>query len=430
MDLIRLRRRAGRHALPVAAATAGLATLVLLGAVAAGVPGNGKPEMQVLPSPTGLDYGQTVRVKGDDLPEGSGLIAATICGLTDAAGKPIPEPTADDCAGANELGRGLVVLQENTDGTYDQPYTLPQSGEKFGVNERFCDKTHHCALVLADANPDDPAYYIPQVLQFKDQQPFGGGGLGGGSSTTTTTRKPDPTATASAEEVTVGDSVDVTGEHWAEDDGDTVAGFVDGDGNPTTPPVAATVDDSGTLTVTLTAEFDDIDATAILVRDPTSDPATHSVTIPIDVHPEPGVSGKTSSDMHLGEDPHLQLRARIVLTPPPSDGGGEGGGPLPPEVAEPVDEACRQLVDGLSQATGSDASALMTACQSITQGGGGDQLQLLLQQPSVLCLALAPAVDNNPDFVDACNQALGSEGAAQVTKPVGEGVKPLTDQMP
>src|SRR5579863_4727212 len=57
------------------------------------------PSMQVLPGPTGLKYSETVEVKAQNLPKGSGTIALTICGLNNAAGQKIASPTANDCAG-------------------------------------------------------------------------------------------------------------------------------------------------------------------------------------------------------------------------------------------------------------------------------------------------------------------------------------------
>ena len=142
-----------------------------------------KPKMQVLPSPYGLKYSQTVRVKAQNLPKGSGTIALTICGLNNAKGAKIPSPTADDCAGADDLNSGLVKLQQWKDGTFDQQYTLPKSGQKFGKNKRFCDAKHNCALVVADANPDHPAYHVDTQIQFTDQKPA------------TTTTKPKPGTT-------------------------------------------------------------------------------------------------------------------------------------------------------------------------------------------------------------------------------------------
>ena len=347
--------------------------------IAHGEPGNGTPEMEVLPATTGLGYGQTVQVKGDDLPEGSGFIAATICGLEDDGGTPIASPGADDCAGQPELG-SLVVLQENKDGTFDQPYTLPQSGQRFGANGRFCDASHHCALVLADANPDAPAYHNDTVIQFADQQPFGAS-ASPAEDTTTTTAPPPPTASANTAEMHVGDSVEVRGEHWDANDGDTAVGFVDDNDIATSAPVAATVDGDGALVVTLTAQFDDMDATGILVEDPTGG-AEHRIRLPIVVHPQPGVSSKQESETSLNpEDPHVRVRARVVVTPPDTESS-----PLPPD-ADP------------------------------------GQLPTLLQQPAAACLAIASATDADPQLTAACAEVLG--GLAPATAPVGEAAAPL-----
>jgi len=185
------RKRVWRRAtLFTGLALAGLA----VGGMALGAAG--KPKMQVLPSPYGLKYSQTVRVKAQNLPKGSGTIALTICGLNNNAGAKIPKPTADDCAGENDLNSGLVKLQQWKDGTFDQQYTLPKSGQKFAKNERFCDAKHYCALVVADANPDHPAYHVDTEIQFTDQKPI--------STTTkptagTTKPKPKPTTTTTTQ---------------------------------------------------------------------------------------------------------------------------------------------------------------------------------------------------------------------------------------
>jgi hypothetical protein len=158
----------------IALATAGL---VLAGMAATTIAGSAadEPSMEVLPSATGLKYSQGVEVRGHHLPKGSGLVAATICGLNDAGGARIAEPTADDCAGQAELGKLVQVKKWEENGEFATPYTLPASGQKFGTNQRFCDATHHCALVVADANPDAPAYHLQTVIQFADQQPFDDG---------------------------------------------------------------------------------------------------------------------------------------------------------------------------------------------------------------------------------------------------------------
>ncbi|MDQ1481074.1 MAG: hypothetical protein QOI44_1935 [Actinomycetota bacterium] len=185
-QLWRSKRIRRRGAVIAALAIAGL----VLGGMALGAAG--KPSMQVLPSPRGLKYSQTVRVKAQNLPKGSGTIALTICGLNTAKGAKIANVTADDCAGQNDLSSGLVKLQQWKDGTFDQQYKLPKSGQKFAKNQRFCDAKHYCALVVADANPDKPAYHVDTKIYFTDQQ---------GSTTTTKPRtattkpKPKPTTT-------------------------------------------------------------------------------------------------------------------------------------------------------------------------------------------------------------------------------------------
>ena len=151
-----------------------------------------KPSMEVLPKPTGLKYTQTVEIKGHHLPKGSGSVAATICGLNDASGRSIAKPTADDCAGASEIGKLVVVKSWQSNGEFDTKYTLPRSGQKFGKNARFCDKTHHCALVVADANPNAPAYYIETKIQFVDQAPT----TAPTKPTTATTKPSTPTTEA------------------------------------------------------------------------------------------------------------------------------------------------------------------------------------------------------------------------------------------
>jgi hypothetical protein len=165
---------------------------VAFAALASGAPANG-PSMEVLPSSTGLKYRQTVTIKAHKLPKGSGVVAATICGLEDASGKAIAKVGADDCAGQPEVGKLVQVKSWESNGEFETKYALPASGQKFGKNQRFCDKAHHCALVVADANPDKPAYYLSTVIQFVDQQPFGGGAQSSPNNSTTT--KPTSSAT-------------------------------------------------------------------------------------------------------------------------------------------------------------------------------------------------------------------------------------------
>ncbi len=65
---------------------------MLVAGVVFGDDAGGASSAEVLPSPIGVNYGQTVQVKGHNLPHGSGSAAVTICGLEDAAGTKIETP--------------------------------------------------------------------------------------------------------------------------------------------------------------------------------------------------------------------------------------------------------------------------------------------------------------------------------------------------
>ncbi|HEV7525849.1 MAG TPA: hypothetical protein VGP92_12845 [Acidimicrobiia bacterium] len=185
--------------------TAPLAIAGLIGAGAALGASSSKPSMEVLPSTKGLKYQQVVEIKGHHLPKGSGSVAATICGLNDAAGKKIAKPGADDCAGSAEIGKLVIVKSWQSNGEFDTKYTLPSSGQTFGKNKRFCNKSHYCALVVADANPSAPAYYVATNIYFFDQSSSTTPTTKGKStpttkpkSTPTTKPKPKPTTTTTA----------------------------------------------------------------------------------------------------------------------------------------------------------------------------------------------------------------------------------------
>ena len=206
----------------------GLALVGLsIGGVALGAAG-GSPSMQVLPSPKGVKYGQTVEVKAQNLPKGSGSAAVTICGLTTPSGQKIAKPVADDCAGADDLSSGLVKLQQNKDGRFDQQYTLPKSGQKFGKNKNFCDATHFCALVVADANPSNPAYFISTDLQFTDQKPAGSTPTTAKKPTKTPTTKPKPAAPTTSTSTTTTTTAPALSVHFG---GDATGGPSGGGGS-------------------------------------------------------------------------------------------------------------------------------------------------------------------------------------------------------
>jgi hypothetical protein len=300
-----------------------------------------KPSMEVLPKATGLKYAQTVEIKGHHLPKGSGSVAATICGLQDASGKTIAKPGANDCAGADEIGKLVIVKSWQSNGEFDTKYTLPKSGQKFGKNARFCDHGHHCALVVADANPDNPAYYVSTVIQFTDQQPFGAKTTPTTKPKTTTT-KPKPTTTT-----TVAPAVDLHGSVSGS------AGGSSGGGN-----------------------------FSFKVAQPSGAGGAPAPTLPA---------------------------APTTLT-------------LPAPVAQGLDQVCTQLAGAVKQA-GGDPSALLTACSAIESGNGPQQLGVVLQSPTLLCIEGASAWQNNQQITDACNQA--ATALAPVTSQIGTALQPV-----
>jgi hypothetical protein len=334
-------QRRGRRRLRILGTLALPATIAGLVAGAALSAGAEKPTMEVLPAPTGLKYGQQVTIKAHNLPKGSGSVAATICGLADAAGKTIKSPTPKDCAGAAELGKLVVLKSWQSNGEFETKYTLPTSGQKFGENKRFCDKTHHCALVVADANPDAPAYHVDTVIQFVDQQPFGA----------TPTTKPNTATTKPSSS------------------GTSTPGNSSGGGSGT----GGSNGNNGSAQPGVTADYD---------ADGDFDPQ----------HPRVHLEGRIGIHPPSGGTPGLPA------LPAPGDN------PVPPEAAQALDQACTQLAAAVKQA-GGDPSGLSTACAAAKGGSGPQQLAALLQAPSLLCVQGASAWQNNPQVTDACNQA-------------------------
>jgi hypothetical protein len=298
----------------------------------------GAPAMQVLPSPIGVKYSQTVEVKAQNLPKGSGSIAVTICGLNNAAGEKIATPVADDCAGADDLSSGLVKLQQWKDGSFDQQYTLPASGQKFAKNQRFCDAKHLCAVIVADANPSNPAYHLDTALQFADQKP---------TTAPTTAKKPTPTTKPT------------------------------GAKKPAPAPTPTTAAPTTTSTTTTTTA-----------------PPTLSITA--------GGSATAGSNGSRGGG-----SASIAVTAPASGAptlpGGSSDDSVPPQVASAVTQACAQLAQ-VAQQGGADTSALTLACSTLVNGGGGAQLGMVLQSPSIGCFAASSLTQNNAQLADACSQ--------------------------
>ena len=75
------------------------------------------------------------------------------------------------------------------------------------------------------------------------------------------------------------------------------------------------------------------------------------------------------------------------VAPPPN--------PIPPEAGDAVMQACTQLADVIAQG-GNDPTAFMVACSTLVNGGGGAQLQALLESPSLGCFAASPVTVVRP----------------------------------
>jgi hypothetical protein len=356
------RRRLARLGAVLAPLTA--VALVLAGH-AFGAAGD-EPSMEVTPSTTGLHYSQTVTIKAHNLPKGSGNTAATICGLEDADGAAIAEPGADDCAGAAELGTLVVLKKWDESGEFETQYTLPDSGQKFGENDRFCDATHHCALVVADANPNAPAYHVDQVIQFDDQQPYGG-------STSGTTVAPSDGSTPPTTNANGNDDGDGSGNENDNGNGG-------GDDAQPAPGITGTGDGDADL-------------------DP-NHPRAH-FEFEFGVHPPEGGA------------PALPVPPAPPAPPAPPS--------LPPEVTQAIGEVCSQLTAAVTQA-GGDAAPLATACAA-AQSGDPSQARAVLQAPNLLCIAAAPAWQSDPQVTAACTQA--ATALAPATQAVDNTLSPV-----
>lgn len=321
-----------------------------------------QPSMQVLPKATGLKYGQTVEIKGANLPKGSGSVAATICGLQDATGKTIANPGANDCAGANEIGKLAIVKPWQSNGTFDTQYTLPTSGQKFGTNARFCDKTHRCALVVADANPSAPAYHVETAILFTDQV------------TTTTTTKPKTTTT----KPTTPTTKPTTG---------------------TTQPKTGTTQPTGTTTAAPSGPSTGSGSSA-------SGSGSGSVSVNV---------GATVIPPSGGAAPSLPSLPPITLPTPPAN-------PIPAPVAAALNSACTQIANAVKSA-GGDPTALLTVCSTLAGGVNPQELALVLGSPGLLCVEGASAWQNNAQITAACEQA--ANAIAPVTSQVGTALAPV-----
>jgi hypothetical protein len=252
-----------------------------------------------------------------------------------------------------------VKLQPWKDGTFDQQYTLPASGKKFGTNQRFCDSTHYCAVVVADANPSAPAYFIATELQFTDQK----------SLTPPTTTKAQPPTTKS----------------------------------PTTSPAAGTTPPTAAPTTTPPTT-----AAPVTTPPPTTPPPTTTTTTTAPAGLSVTGGGNATAGPNGGQG---SANVTITVTPPSTDGSlplpslpsGPFPNPVPPQVGDAVTQACAQVAQAIQQG-GQDASALTIACSTLVNGGGGAQLQAVLQSPSVGCFELSSLTQGNAQLADACSQ--------------------------
>jgi hypothetical protein len=91
-------------------------------------------------------------------------------------------------------------------------------------------------------------------------------------------------------------------------------------------------------------------------------------------------------------------------------------------VAAGLEKACGQLASAVKSA-GGDPSALLAACSSLESGNGPQQLKLVLQSPSLLCVIGASAWQNNQQVTDACNQV--ATAIAPVTSQLVGALAPL-----
>jgi hypothetical protein len=76
---------------------------------------------------------------------------------------------------------------------------------------------------------------------------------------------------------------------------------------------------------------------------------------------------------------------------------------------------------------GGDPSGLLTASSAIESGNGPQELGLVLQSPSLLCVEGASAWQNNQQITDACNQAAAA--LAPATSQLGSALQPVLGQL-
>ena len=95
---------------------------------------------------------------------------------------------------------------------------------------------------------------------------------------------------------------------------------------------------------------------------------------------------------------------------------------VPAPVAQALGQVCAQLGGAVKQA-GGDPTLLILSCNSLAAGSGPQQLAIVLQSPSLLCIEGASAWQNNAQITSACTQT--ATALAPVTAPLAASVLPL-----
>jgi hypothetical protein len=101
--------------------------------------------------------------------------------------------------------------------------------------------------------------------------------------------------------------------------------------------------------------------------------------------------------------------------------------PIPPQAAAAVTQACAQLAQVVQQ-EGGDAGALTTACSTLVNGGGGAELQTLLESPSLGCIELSSATQNNAQLAAACTQL--ATALQPYSSQLGDVLSPVLGMLP
>jgi hypothetical protein len=92
-----------------------------------------------------------------------------------------------------------------------------------------------------------------------------------------------------------------------------------------------------------------------------------------------------------------------------------------------VTQACGQLADVIQQ-NGGDATALTIACSTLVNGGGGAQLQTLLESPNLGCLATASVTQTDPLLASSCEQL--ATALQPYSSQLGDALSPVLGALP